>query len=119
MKTRVPRFDYAATLFQPGGTVAPPAGEPAPQYPPAELVPDSWERVAGLSNYGNCPTSSRVPAGFVRVIFAQSRNLGAAQVAFDIPAADYRPFRNREGERQTLGDYRGVSLTPARPDFYY
>lgn len=89
-----PRFNYAATLFRRGGTVAPPAGRPAPALPTPGMIPGGWPLVT---------TEARGPV--VRIGFAHAAACPPI-VAFWTPAAGFPGGR-------TLDDFRGVLLQPA------
>jgi hypothetical protein len=126
MRTNGRRFDYAATLFHPGGTVTPPAGKPAPAFPPIESIPDGWTACAALRHdrhpYGS---ADRVPVGMTRVIFCDfSRGHAisppALRAAFDFPSDDCRRVCGGPScDGRTIADFRNVPATPARPEFYY
>lgn len=101
-------YSYAATLFQAGGTIAPPAGLKTPKYPPMEMVPDDWKVTARLRGAG---VYSDVPDDSVRVIFGH----GATRVAFDFKADEYPRWPNGP---DTIAGHRLMKATPANPFFY-
>lgn len=104
-------YPYSATLFQPRGTVAPPAGRRAPRLPAADMVPDNWPAVAAMRG-----AAGLVPDGITRVIFGAD---AATRVAFDFPAADYRRVCGGPScAGKAIGDFRGLSAAPAPARFY-
>lgn len=109
------KYNYAATLFHPGGTVAPPV--PAPSLPPLSLAPGHWEASSALR--GPC---GLVPDGTTRVIF---RNPAAppwgdeTAVGFDFIDRDYRAVCGGPScTGRTAADFVAVPSVPAPPRFY-
>lgn len=101
-------YPYAATLFQHGGTIAPPAGSKSRKYPPFEIVPGGWTVTARTRGGG---VYSDIPGDCVRVIFGH----GDTRVAFDFKWSDYPRWPNGP---DTIAGHRGMKSTPASPDFY-
>ena len=102
-------YRYAATLFQPRGTIAPP--RPAPSLPTIDLVPDGWPARAAMSG-----PAGRVSAGVARVIFGPP---STPLVAFDFSHADYlRICGGPSCDGKTVADFRGVPAAPAAPEFH-